>query len=152
MSSSYGGSAVPTRLGRRRLDLQKVQRSAALIETLNASLDREMAAATRPEERLRLLREATNQITRAANDAIQAYRRVAEAVRVELERQGGEGDAALEMRQALAGARADLLRVLGVASQRYPWAKPWMPSDEVAVPGEAEGAPGDEAERDEALD
>ena len=131
MTGSHGDRAFPpTRLGRRGLDLQRVQRSAALIEALNADLDRRVAATTRPEERLRLLREATNQITRAANDAIQAYRRVAEAVRIELETKSGDEQAALEMREALNGARADLLRVLGVASQRYPWAKPWMPGDE----------------------
>jgi hypothetical protein len=124
-----------SRLARRRADLRTVQHVAARIEAFNATLDAQIAAATRPEERLLRLRDATNQITRAANDAIQAYRRVASSIRDELAAEHGAKGEAEKMQRDLQRARADMLRVLEVASRRYPWAAPWRPD-------EAEGTEG----------
>ena len=117
------------RLDRRRADLATVQRAAARIEALNATLDERIAAAPQPEERLRLLRDATNQITRAANDAIQAYRRVADALGEAMAADRGEQAEARQMRSVLHEARADMLRALEITSRRYPWAAPWPPEE-----------------------
>ena len=89
-----------------------------------------MLAEARPEEQVRLLRQATSQITRAANDAVQAYRRVSEGLRAESEREDTDPAEAERMAQALAEARGEMLNALEVASRRYPWAKPWRPSDD----------------------
>ena len=87
----------PTRLGRRVPYLQIVQRAPAAISDFNEALDRELAEERRPTERLRMLRETTNQITRTANDAIQAYRRAHAAVDAELEMPAGEWQYARQM-------------------------------------------------------
>ena len=121
--------AKSSRLDRRRADLVTVQRAAQRIGAPNATLDERIAAAGRPEERLRLLRDATNQITRAANDAIQAYRRVAEAIGDPADSERDEHAEAGEMRAALHAARADMLRALEITSRRYPWAAPWPPGE-----------------------
>jgi hypothetical protein len=71
----------------------------------------------------------TNQITRAANDAIHAYRRAQAAVHAELQMPGGDRKQAQRIQLLLDGGRADILRVLEVTSRRYSWADPW-PSDE----------------------
>lgn len=118
-----------TRLGRRAGDLRVVQRATASIVDLNESFDRAMRNEPRPDERLRMLRETTNQITRAANDAIQAYRRTRAAVHAELQMAGGDREQARQMQLLLDGGRADILRVLELTSHRYPWADPW-PSDD----------------------
>jgi hypothetical protein len=140
MSSGMSAS----RLARRRADLRTVQHVAARIEAFNATLDAQIAATTRPEERLLRLRDATNQITRAANDAIQAYRRVASSIREELAAEHGDKAAAEVMQRHLQRARADMIRVLEVASRRYPWAAPWRP-DEPDVADAPSLPPGDEA-------
>lgn len=116
-----------TRLGRRVADLRTVQHATALIEELNASLERVLLKEARPGERMRMLRETTNQVTRAANDAIQAYRRARATVEAELELPHGDLEGAQEMRILLDQARADLLAALDLASRRYSWAS-WPPS------------------------
>jgi len=119
-----------TRLSRRSSgDLRAIRRATTRIEELSAALDGQLLRETRPEEQLRLLREATSQITRTANDAIQAYRRVTEGLRVESERSDTDPSEAARTAQALADARAEMLNALEVASRRYPWAKPWRPED-----------------------
>jgi hypothetical protein len=110
-----------TRLGRRVVDLRTVERATGVIEDLNASLERRLLDEARPGERLRMLRETTNQVTRTANDAIHAYRRATAAVQAELDTPRGDHEAAREMRLLLTGARADVLRALDVASRRYSW-------------------------------
>lgn len=105
------------------------------MTALNTALDERLALSEREEERMRLLREATYQITRCANDGIQAYRRVAETVRRELEMERGDRTGAEHMNAVLQEAKADLLRALDESSRRYPWAPPWRGGDEpVAAP------------------
>jgi hypothetical protein len=115
-----------TRLSRRSSgDLRAIRRATTRIEELTAALDGELLRETRPEERLRLLRQTTSQITRTANDAIQAYRRVTEGLRAEGERSDTDPAEVARMSEALALARTEMMTALGVASERYPWAKPW---------------------------
>jgi CHASE3 domain sensor protein len=104
-------------------DLQVIQRATLLIDDLGADLDRLLTAEPRATERLRLLRETTNRITRTANDAIQAYARARRATQAQIERGDGSGnaEAALAMRAQLHAARRDLLRALRTANRRYPW-------------------------------
>lgn len=119
-----------TRLSRRSSgDLRAIRHATTRIEELSAALDRELVRETRPEEQLRLLRQTTGQITRTANDAIQAYRRVTEGLRAESERSDTDPAEAARTSQALSDARAEMLAALEVASLRYPWAKPWRPPD-----------------------
>jgi hypothetical protein len=112
--------------GRARIggsDLLIMQRAIRLIDDLGADLDQRLHAETRPAERLRLLREATNRITRTANDAIQAYARGRRAVEARLDRPEARAEA-LAARDRLRDARLDLLRALDAASHRYPAAEP----------------------------
>ncbi|MDQ4035030.1 MAG: hypothetical protein M3153_03795 [Chloroflexota bacterium] len=119
-----------TRLSRRSSgDLRAIRRATTRIEELSAALDRQLVREARPEEQLRLLRQTTSQITRTANDAIQAYRRVTEGLRVESERDDTDPSEAARLSEALSEARTEMLHALEVASQRYPWAKPWRPED-----------------------
>jgi hypothetical protein len=119
-----------TRLSRRSSgDLRAIRRATTRIEELSAALDRQLLREKRPEEQLRLLRQTTSQITRTANDAIQAYRRVTEGLRVESERDDTDPSEATRLSEALSDARTEMLHALEVASQRYPWAKPWRPED-----------------------
>lgn len=131
---SIGVTPSHTRLGRRTADARVVQRATASIVDLNNSLDRALRDERRPDERLRMLRETTNRITRGANDAIQAYRRASAAVDAELQMPGGDRDQAHRMRLLLDGARADMLSVLEVTSHRYSWAGPWRPSSGTSDP------------------
>lgn len=103
-------------------DLLTIQRASSVISDLDAELDAKLEHEANARERLRLLRETTNQITRAANDAVQAYRRASRAVNAELEKPNANITAAKEMRAHLGAARRELLGVLDVASRRYPWA------------------------------
>jgi hypothetical protein len=103
----------------RRADVVLVQRASAEIESLGADLDRRLQAETRPSERLRMIRETTNQITRLANDAIHAYGRASRAVKAEEQRPDSDQVAAREMRTRLDEARAAVLAVLEVAARRY---------------------------------
>jgi hypothetical protein len=102
-----------------------VERASASILDISSALDRRQQAERRPAERLRMLREATNQITRTANDAIQAYRRASAAVHAELASPDGDHDQARAMRRQLEAGRSELLRVLELTSGRYAWAAPW---------------------------
>jgi hypothetical protein len=103
----------------RRADVVLVQRASGEIETLGADLDRRLQGESRPSERLRMIRETTNQITRVANDAIHAYGRASRAVRAEEQKPDSDQVAAREMRARLDEARASVLAVLDVASKRY---------------------------------
>ncbi len=126
-----------SRIGRRLTDLRTLERATAHIDELNLALDRQLAAESIPGERMRLLREATNRITRAANDGIQAYRRAVRALRTEDDRAGGvTSEESRLMNEKLSAARQDLLRALEETSQRYPWATPWgaAASDEATTP------------------
>lgn len=120
-----------TRLSRRSSgDLRVIRRATTRIEEVSAALDRQLQAELRPDEQVRLLRQATSQITRAANDAIQAYRRVTEGLQAETQRSDTDPSEAARMSETLATARSEMLEALDVASRRYPWAKPWRPIEE----------------------
>ena len=126
-----------TRLSRRSSgDLRAIRHATTRIEELSAQLDLELARELRPEEQLRLLRQTTSQITRTANDAIQAYRRLTEGLRAESERGDTDQAEAVRTGQAIADARSEMLNAPEVASRRYPWAKPWRPDDGADVPAE----------------
>jgi hypothetical protein len=115
-----------SRLARRSAsDLRVMDRATQRIEELSVILDRQLSAEGRDEERLKHLRQATGQITRSANDGIQAYRRIALALRVEAARADADPAELADATRALADARARMLAVLEVASRRYPWAEPW---------------------------
>lgn len=109
--------------------MRVVQRATASIADLNEALDRRLLDEQRPGERLRMLRETTNQITRTANDAIQAYRRARQAVEAELQAPGGDRKHARQMGRLLDAARDDVLRALELTSHRYTWADPWPRAD-----------------------
>ena len=113
-------TAVGNRLAVRTKDVQLVQRASATILELGAALDAQLLNERRPAERMRMLRETTNRITRTANDAIQAYGRASRAVTAELERPNTDPAAAKAMRQRLDAARAEVMAALQVASLRYP--------------------------------
>lgn len=78
---------------------------------------------------MRHLRHATGQITRAANDAVQAYRRVSGALRAEAAHPDVDDDEIEQGRRDLAAARAAMLEVLKSAGDRYPWAAPFAKAD-----------------------
>lgn len=76
---------------------------------------------------MRHLRQATGQITRSANDGIQAYRRVSQALAAEKSHVDADRAETERTRRELSRARARMLHALELASKRYPWAKPWEP-------------------------
>jgi hypothetical protein len=120
-----GPASVPTRppntrLGRREPDLLLIQRTPDSIADFTRTLDQRLAQEQRPEERMRMLREATNQITRSANDAIQAYRRARASVDAELEMPNGDHAHAKRMSKDLEVARQAMLAALETANRRYP--------------------------------
>ena len=136
-------SALNSRLARRMADLRAVQRATPSIVEMNESLDRLLATEQRPSERLRMLRETTNQITRVANDAIQAYRRARATVDAELQMPTGAHAQAERIRGELDAARDEVLAALRTTSHRYAWAEPWPPVASSAVDGESDAtAPG----------
>lgn len=110
---------IAGRLTMRRADVAMVHRASGEIEALGAELDRRLLGETRPAERLRMIRVTTNQITRVANDAINAYARASRAVKVEELRPDPDRAAAREMRARLDDARTAMLAVLEVARRRY---------------------------------
>jgi hypothetical protein len=115
-----------SRLSRRSsADLRAIERATKRIEELSTILDRQLKGDARPEEQLKHLRQATGQITRSANDGIQAYRRVSQALRAEAEHADADQAEVTRATQNLADARARMLAALETASQRYPWAAPW---------------------------
>lgn len=118
-----------TRLARRCIaDLRAIRTATRHIAELTAILDRQTGAESRPEEQMRDLRHATGQITRSANDGIQAYRRVSQALAAEASHADRDPDEVERTTRDLADARAGMLAALDVASKRYPWADPWEPS------------------------
>ena len=118
-----GGASTRSRPPRSRaLDLRAIRRASSLIAELGAELDGKLMDEQRPDERMRLLRETTNRITRAANDGIQAYVRANRSLTAELARSRVDSAQAVEARGQLAAARRELLRVLEIAGRRYPTA------------------------------
>jgi hypothetical protein len=115
-----------SRLARRSAsDLRAIDRATLRIEELSHILDRQLSAEDRDEERLKHLRQATGQITRSANDGIQAYRRVSRALRAETALADCDENEVAAATRALADARTRMLEALEAASRRYPWAEPW---------------------------
>lgn len=119
--------------------MQIIRRATTRVEELGAMLDQQIRDEQRPDERLRHLRHATGQITRTANDAIQAHRRVAAALRDEATRAGADAEDIERATRVLAEARADMLHALEIASRRYPWADPWRPEDDTETEASASG-------------
>jgi uncharacterized membrane protein len=109
-----------TRLGRREPDVLLLQNAPATIAEYTRILDQRLANEQRPSERTRMLRETTNQITRTANDAIQAYHRARASVAAELEMTNGDWAHAKRMSAQLEVARKDVLAALETARVRYP--------------------------------
>jgi hypothetical protein len=109
-----------TRLGRREPDLLLLQQAPATIADFTRTLDQRLANEERPAERMRMLREATNQITRTANDAIQAYHRARASVNAELAMEEGDRVHAERMGVQLELARKDVLAALETTRHRYP--------------------------------
>jgi hypothetical protein len=93
------------------------------------TLDRQLGADARPEEQMRHLRQATGQITRHANDAVQAYRRVSGALKAESAHPDVDAGELEHARRELASVRTAMLEVLKSASERYPWAAPFVAAD-----------------------
>lgn len=88
-------------------------------------LDRLVADEQRPEQRLQHLRHTTGQITRVANDGIQAYRRVSSVLRDERERADADAVEIERTSAELAEVRGSMIAALEAVSHRYPWAQPW---------------------------
>ena len=115
-----------SRLARRSAsDFRAIDRATKRIEELSVILDRQLSSEEREEERLKHLRQATGQITRSANDGIQAYRRITQALRAETAHADTDAAEVADTTRALSEARARMLAALDVASRRYPWAAPW---------------------------
>ena len=133
-----------TRLGRRRADIRVVQDASVAITELRETLDRRLKSEHRESERLRMLRETTNQVTRTANDAIQAYVRLRAALSSEIERPEGDHDAAIEMQRLLREARAEVLKAIETMNERYAWGYAQPDADEAddTAAGSANGANG----------
>lgn len=128
-----------TRLGRRRADIRVVQDASVAITELRETLDKRLASEHRESERMRMLRETTNQVTRTANDAIQAYARLRTALSSEIERPEGDHDAAVEMQRLLREARAEVLKAIETMNERYAWGYA-QPDDEVEAESDAPAA------------
>jgi type II secretory pathway pseudopilin PulG len=94
---------------------------------------------------MRMMRDTANQVTRTANDAIQAYRRANSAVTAELAKPNGDHGQAQQTRNLLRAARAELLRVLELTSRRYAWTTDGS-QGAGAVPEGADGADGERVE------
>ena len=119
VSSAGSLPRMSTPLKMRHADVLIVERAAVEIATLGNDLDRRLETEGRPPERLRMIRETTNQITRVANDAINAYGRVSRAIKAEEGRAQPDLVAAGAMRSRLDAARAAVLEVLERAKGRY---------------------------------
>jgi hypothetical protein len=121
---------TPTRLSRRSAsDLRAIRRATRHIQELSVVLDRQLSADARPEEQMRHLRQATGQITRAANDAVQAYRRVSGALKAEAAHPEVDAVEVEHARRELAAVHEAMLEVLKSAGERYPWAAPFAAPD-----------------------
>jgi hypothetical protein len=110
-----------SRSGSVERDLLLMQRAVELIVEVGIDLDQKLQSEARPSERLRFVREATNRITRAANDAILPYRRAKRALEQESTSSDGRAEAAGQLQSRLAAARLALLAALDKAGTRYPW-------------------------------
>jgi hypothetical protein len=108
------------RLAARLDDVSLLQRASVLIADLCSDLDRRLELERRPAERRQMLLQTSNRITRAANDAVQAYARTSRAIREELSRPDADVPTAQAIRSRLDTARRDVLRALEVAKRRYP--------------------------------
>lgn len=115
-------------------DLRVVQRAGTLIEELGDELDARLRGERRADERLRMLRETTNRITRTANDAVLAYQRASRSVAAALARPNADRDALAAIRGHLDAARAGVLTALDAAGRRYPTVEP----DTAAAPPAAD--------------
>jgi hypothetical protein len=122
------------------LDISLVEHAAPLITELGADLDRQLNRELRTTERLRLLREATNRITRTANDAVHAYRRARRSLDAELQRTNADVDGVRRLEERLTAARTNVLRALDAANSRYPWADSGSPTDPAVEGHEPSGA------------
>ena len=111
-------------------DLLLLQRASEAIAEFGQQLDSALASEARPAERLRMVREATNRITRTANDAIDAYRRAQRTLETQASRGGTSEEAVAGVRDRLSAARLELLAALEHARLRYP-----------ATPGDAPATP-----------
>ncbi len=132
-----------SRLTRRSAaDLRAIDRATQRIAELTTILDTQMGDERRPEEQLRHLRQATGQITRTANDGIQAYRRITQAIRDETQRTDADPAEIEHATLTLSKARGRMLEALEVASHRYPWAEPWRPAVELEPEPEESKRPG----------
>lgn len=107
------------RLASRLEDIEIVERASGQIVELGAELGRKLEGERRPSYRLRMLRETTNRITRAANDAVHAYTRASRGLRAELERPDVDVEAATAMQTRLRAARRTVLHAIEAANQRY---------------------------------
>lgn len=122
--------------------MQIIRRATSRVQELGVLLEQLVRDDPRPDERLRHLRHVTGQITRTANDAIQAHRRVAAALRDEATRDGADGAAIEGATAALAEARDRMLEALEIASRQYPWADPWRPEADATSPAGDSERPG----------
>ena len=122
-----------TRLSRRiSADLRVIRGSTKVVEEQRGILDRQLAGGRGAADQLRDLRHATGQITRAANDAIRAYRRVSAALKEEAERADVDAAEVGRLTKEVAQARVEMLTALELASRRYPWAPPWASPPDTA--------------------
>ncbi|HET7200447.1 MAG TPA: hypothetical protein VFI80_06505 [Burkholderiales bacterium] len=123
------------RLANRLEDVDVVERAGQLIGEVGVRLERQLEGERRPAERARMLREAMNRITRATNDALQAYVRTSRGIRAELERPDADVAAAHRLRTRLDTARAEVLTALEAARKRY--GAPTAPAPSPANPSRA---------------
>jgi hypothetical protein len=112
--------------------LRLMQRAVSTIQEVGVSLDHELASESQAGERLRLLRRSTALMTRAGNDAVQAYR---SAIRALDGKQYGVTPAQEPgIREELRQARREFLLALEVANSRYPWAPTALPASSAGIP------------------
>lgn len=127
------------RTTRRELDVQLVQKATARIAEISQRLDDASAGEQTEAARMTRLRDATNQIVRLANDAIQAYRRVSLSAKADLASGREDRRDVVRLQRSMREARAELMSELRRASRRYPWADPW-PGDEPRSTADPEAA------------
>lgn len=110
-----------SRLQRRSAaSLRALERATRRIEELEVILQRQLADEQREGERMNHLRQAAGQITRAANDGIEAYRRVSAALKAEAGQADADADELALATELLAESRRRLMSALEVAHRRYP--------------------------------
>lgn len=114
----HGGPRRPPRAA--VLDIERIEQAGRLIVELGVELDRQLDGETRSDQRLRMLRETTNRITRAANDAVHAYQRARRSLDAEQKRASSDTLGTQELRQRLLAARESVLVALRATEWRYP--------------------------------